>query len=172
MHFTEGTEPSPQQSQSGQGVWLRDLGLDLCALCEKRFSSEKCDCCGLEGRKILWGGHNHALTSYSAKKWAVKDGDFCARHFLRGRFSQPRTGGTTHAKNRGFPPARVKVAFVAGAGKARSKASVTVLPPSFPLSLSHSSGLRLGEVCRPERKIKRKRKEQDSLGARPTVTPP
>jgi len=22
MHFTEGTEPSPQKSQSGQGVWL------------------------------------------------------------------------------------------------------------------------------------------------------
>ena len=35
------------------------------------------------------------------------------------------------------------------------------LPPSFPLSLSHSSGLRLGVVCRAERKIKRKRKEQD-----------
>jgi len=43
MHFTEGKEPSPQKSQSGQGVWLRDLGSDLCALCEKRFSSEKCD---------------------------------------------------------------------------------------------------------------------------------
>ncbi len=47
MHFTEGTEPSPQKSRSGQGVWLRDLGSDLCAPCEKRFSSEKCDCCGL-----------------------------------------------------------------------------------------------------------------------------
>jgi hypothetical protein len=41
MHFTEGTEPSPQQSQSGQGVGLRDPGADLGALCEKRFSSEK-----------------------------------------------------------------------------------------------------------------------------------
>ena len=161
MHFTEGTEPSPQQSQSGQGVGLRDPGADLGALCEKRFSSEKCDRCGLEGRRILWGGHNHALTSFSAKKWAVKDGDFCCLHFLRGRFSQPRTGGTTHSKNRGFLPSRAKVAVVAGAGKARSRASVTVLPPSFPLSLSHSSGLRLGEVCRAERKIKRKRKEQD-----------
>ena len=126
----------------------------------------------VEGRKILWGGRNHALTSFSAKKWAVKDGDFCARHFLLGRFSQPQTGGTTHAKNRGFPPSRVKVALVAGAGKARSRASVTVVPPSFPLSLAHSSGLRLGVVCRAERKIKRKRKGKDSPGARPTVTPP
>lgn len=42
MYFTEGTEPSTQSSQSGQGVWLRDLGSDLCALCEKRISSEKC----------------------------------------------------------------------------------------------------------------------------------
>ena len=41
MHFTEGTEPGPQQSQSGQGVGLRDPGADLGALCEKRFSSEK-----------------------------------------------------------------------------------------------------------------------------------
>ena len=56
-----------------------------------------------EGRKILWGGRNHGLAAYSAKKWAVKDGDFCARHFLPGRFSEPQTGGTTHAKNRGFP---------------------------------------------------------------------
>jgi len=47
MHFTESTEPSPQKSQSGQGVWLCDLGSDLCALCEKRLSSEKCDWCGL-----------------------------------------------------------------------------------------------------------------------------
>ena len=127
---------------------------------------------GGTGRKILWGGRNHALTSFSAKKWAVKDGDFCARHFLRGRFSQPQTGGTTHSKNRGFFPSRAKVAVVAGAGKARSRASVTVLPPSFPLSLAHSSGLRLGVVCRAERNIKRKRKGNDSLGARPTVTPP
>ena len=37
MHFTEGTEPSPQKSQSGQAVWLRELGSDLCALCEKDF---------------------------------------------------------------------------------------------------------------------------------------
>ena len=43
MHFTEGTEPSPQKSQNAIRVWLRDLGSDLCALCEKRFSSEKCD---------------------------------------------------------------------------------------------------------------------------------
>jgi len=39
--------------------------------------------------------------------------------------------------------------------------SVKVVPPIFPLSLSDSSGLRLGETCRPERKIKRKRKEND-----------
>jgi hypothetical protein len=109
---------------------------------------------------------------FFGKKWAVKDGDFCARHFLRGRFSRPQTGGTTHAKNRGFPPSRVKVAVVAGAGKARSRASVTVLPPSFLLSLAHSSGLRLGVVCRAERKIKRKRKGNGSLGAGPTVKPP
>jgi hypothetical protein len=32
MHFTEGTEPSPQQSQSGPGVWLRDRVSHLCAL--------------------------------------------------------------------------------------------------------------------------------------------
>jgi len=37
MHFTESTEPSPQKSQSGQGVWLRDLGSGLCALWEKDF---------------------------------------------------------------------------------------------------------------------------------------
>ena len=43
MHFTEGTEPSPQRPQSGQGAWLRDLGSDLGALCDKRISSEKCD---------------------------------------------------------------------------------------------------------------------------------
>ena len=87
---------------------------------------------GGTGRKILWGGRDHALTSFSAKKWAVKDGDFCARHFLRGRFSQPQTGGTTHSKNRGFFPSRAKVAVAAGAGKARSRASVTV--PSAKLS--------------------------------------
>ena len=34
LHFTEGTEPSPQRPQSGQGAWLRDLGSDLGALCE------------------------------------------------------------------------------------------------------------------------------------------
>jgi len=125
-----------------------------------------------EGTRILWVGRNHALTSFSAKKWAVKDGDFCARHFLRGRFSEPPKGGTTHAKNRGFFTSRATVAVVAGAGKARSRASVTVLPPSFPLALAHSSGLRLGVVCRAERKIKRKRKGNGSLGARPTVTSP
>ena len=32
-HFTEGTEPSPQKAQSGQGVGLRELGADLGALC-------------------------------------------------------------------------------------------------------------------------------------------
>ena len=41
--FTEDTEPRPQSSQSGQGVWLRVLGLDLCALCEKGISLGKCD---------------------------------------------------------------------------------------------------------------------------------
>ena len=41
MHLTKGTEPGPQRSQSGHGVGLRDLGADLGALCEKRFSSEK-----------------------------------------------------------------------------------------------------------------------------------
>jgi len=41
--------------------------------------------------------------------------------------------------------------------------SVKDVPPIFPLSLdlSHSSGLRLGEACRPEREIKRKKKEKD-----------
>ena len=34
---TEGTEPSPQKTRSGQGIWLRVLGLDLCALGEKRI---------------------------------------------------------------------------------------------------------------------------------------
>ena len=38
--FTEDTEPKPQSSQSGQCVWLRDLGLDLCALREKEFVQE------------------------------------------------------------------------------------------------------------------------------------
>lgn len=37
---TEGTEPSPQRTQSGQGVWLRVLGLDLSALCENSFVQE------------------------------------------------------------------------------------------------------------------------------------
>ena len=37
MHFTESTAPSPQKSQSGQGVWLRALGADLGALWEKDF---------------------------------------------------------------------------------------------------------------------------------------
>ncbi len=41
MHFTEGTEPSPQKSQSGQAVWLRELGSDLCALCEKKIFFRK-----------------------------------------------------------------------------------------------------------------------------------
>jgi hypothetical protein len=38
--FTEDTEPKPQSSQSGQGVWLRDLGSKLGALCEKEFVHE------------------------------------------------------------------------------------------------------------------------------------
>jgi len=46
MYFTEGTEPSPQKSQSGQGVWLRGGFGPRCALW-KRFASEKCDWCGL-----------------------------------------------------------------------------------------------------------------------------
>ena len=33
--FTEGTEPSAQSSQSGHGVWLRDLASGLCALVKK-----------------------------------------------------------------------------------------------------------------------------------------
>ncbi len=37
MHFTASTEPSPQKSPSGQGVWLRDLGSDLWAPREKDF---------------------------------------------------------------------------------------------------------------------------------------
>ena len=36
----------------------------------------------IEGRKISWAGHDHAPTSDPAKKWAVKDGDFCSRHFF------------------------------------------------------------------------------------------
>jgi hypothetical protein len=35
--FPAGTEPSPQRAQSGQGVWLRDLGSELCALRENEF---------------------------------------------------------------------------------------------------------------------------------------
>ena len=38
--FAEDPEPGSQSSQSGQGVWLRELGLDLCALCEKEFIQE------------------------------------------------------------------------------------------------------------------------------------
>ena len=38
--FTEDTEPRPQSSQSGQGVWLRELGSKLGALCEKEFIQE------------------------------------------------------------------------------------------------------------------------------------
>ena len=68
MHFTEGKEPSPQKSQSGQGVWLRDLGSDLCALCEKRFSSEKCDCCGLNGEGTAEGGESAAEEAKNAKR--------------------------------------------------------------------------------------------------------
>jgi hypothetical protein len=37
LHFTQGTEPSAQWSQSGQRVGLRDLGSNLGALCEKDF---------------------------------------------------------------------------------------------------------------------------------------
>ena len=56
----------------------------------------------VEGRKILLIRHNPSLTSYSAKKCAVKDGDFCSLHFSLGRFFEPQTGGTTHPRNRGF----------------------------------------------------------------------
>ena len=35
----------------------------------------------VEGSRILWVRHNHPPTSDPAKKWAVKDGDFCSRHF-------------------------------------------------------------------------------------------
>ena len=38
--FTEDTEPKPQSSQSGQGVWLRDLGAKLGALREKECVQE------------------------------------------------------------------------------------------------------------------------------------
>ena len=38
--FTEDTEPRPQSSPSGQGVWLRELGSKLGALCEKEFIQE------------------------------------------------------------------------------------------------------------------------------------
>ena len=38
--FTEDTEARPQSSQSGQGVWLRDLGSKLGALGEKEFLQE------------------------------------------------------------------------------------------------------------------------------------
>ena len=38
--FTEDTEPRPQSSQSGKGVWLRELGSKLGALCEKEFIQE------------------------------------------------------------------------------------------------------------------------------------
>jgi len=34
----------------------------------------------VEGRNILWVGPNLSLTSYSAKKCAVKEGDCCALH--------------------------------------------------------------------------------------------
>jgi hypothetical protein len=54
------------------------------------------------GQEDFRVGHNHALTSFSAKKCAVKDGDFCALDFLPRRFSPPQTGGTTNSGNRGF----------------------------------------------------------------------
>ncbi len=38
--FTEDTEPRPQSAQSGQGIWLRELGSKLGALCEKEFIQE------------------------------------------------------------------------------------------------------------------------------------
>ncbi len=56
----------------------------------------------VEGRKILWVGHHHSLIFYSAKKCAVKDGDFCFLHFSLGRFSEPQTGGTSNSRKRGF----------------------------------------------------------------------
>jgi hypothetical protein len=46
--FTEDTEPKPQSSQSGQGVWLRDLGSKLGALLgEKEFIEERVNDAGL-----------------------------------------------------------------------------------------------------------------------------
>ena len=59
MQFTEGAEPSPKGSQSGQGIGLRDLGSDLGALCEKRFSSETCDCCQRARRADRNGAERH-----------------------------------------------------------------------------------------------------------------
>jgi hypothetical protein len=44
----------------------------------------------VEGSRILWVGNNHAPTSDPAKKWAVKDGDFCFRHF------NPSPDGNAH----------------------------------------------------------------------------
>ena len=39
--FTEDTEPRPQSSPRGQGVWLRELGSKLGALGEKEFIQER-----------------------------------------------------------------------------------------------------------------------------------
>ncbi len=38
--FTADTEPRPQSSPSGQGLWLRELGSKLGALCENEFIQE------------------------------------------------------------------------------------------------------------------------------------
>ena len=39
--FAEDPEPGSQSSQSGQGVWLRDVGSKLGALGEKEFMPER-----------------------------------------------------------------------------------------------------------------------------------
>ena len=60
------------------------------------------------------------------KKYAVKDGDCCARHSLLGIVSKPQTGGTTNSKKRGFFPSRAKVAFVGGAESLRLSSKRTI----------------------------------------------
>ena len=67
-------------------------------------------------------GHHDALTSYSAKKCAVKEGDCCSLHFLLGRFSKPQTGGTTHSRKRAgqspknFPTNKIFLPKIPGLG--------------------------------------------------------
>jgi len=90
------------------------------------------------------------------KRWGLLFSVFFTRKIF------PAADGRDDALEKsGFLPVTGKSRFCGWGGKSPEQGSVTVVPPSFPLSLSHSSGLRLGEVCRPERKIKRKRKEQD-----------